>query len=175
MNANVTFDLKDIIRFEAACKALGDKVALNAAKKAARLGSNVVGKAIKKAAPVGETGQLKKGFKKRMERSRLKGKYVYDYAMDSAKNDIFQKPIQQPGLLGGKNKHAYYPSSIEYGFLARAPGGGYVYTKDGERPATQKVEGTHFTRKAAEEAAPAAFSEMKRVLFEELDKEWAKK
>ena len=170
-SATITFDFKDILLFEATCKTIGEKTAMKAAKKAAQKGSTVVGTAIRKAAPKGKTGQLRKGFKKKAERSSLKGKFVYDYAMDSAKNEIFQKPIQHPGVLGGKNKHAYYPSSIEYGFLARAPGGGYKFTAGEKRPA-QKVEGTHFTRNAAEQAAPAATAVIKKVLNEELTKAW---
>lgn len=146
---------------------------MKAARKAAQKGSNVVGKAIRSAAPVGETGQLKRGFKKKREKSAKKGKFVYDYAMDSAKNDIFQKPIKNPGVLGGKNQTAYYPASIEYGFLVKAPGGGYTY-KQGEKRPSRKVEGQYFTRDAANAAEPAAVETMKRVLNEELDKEWAK-
>lgn len=173
MRTAVTFDTRDLKKFEETCKRLDEKTALKAAKKAAQKGANIVGKAIRSAAPVGETGQLRKGFRKKMEHSRLRGKFVYDYAMDPAKNAIFQKPIRYPGTLGGKNKHAYYPSSIEYGFLARAPGAGYVFTP-GQRLPSQKIEGTHFTRKAAEESAPAVYAEVSRVLNEELDKEWAK-
>lgn len=168
------FDFRDIMRFQVTCNVLGEKTALNAAKKAARIGSNLIGKEIRKAAPKGNTRQLKKGFKKKPERSRFRGKFVFDYAMDPAKNEIFQKPIQHPGILGGKNKKAYYPSSIEYGFLARAPGAGYAYIP-GRKIPTQKVEGTHFTKRAAETAEPAAMAEMKRVLNEELDREWLKK
>ena len=174
MKQTVTFDTRDIQRFRKACRELGDKTADKAAKKAAQKGSNVVGKEIRSSAPKGKTGQLRRGFRKKKERSKLKGKHVYEYAMDSAKNDVFQKPIKEPGLLGGKSKTAYYPSSIEYGFLARAPGGGYTYTP-GTKPPTQKIEGTHFTRKAAEKAEPAAVETMKRVLNEELDKAWGEK
>lgn len=174
MRATITFDAKDIKRFEKTCKTLGEKTALKAAKKAAQKGSNVVGKAIRSNAPVGETGQLKKGFKKKLEKSKYQGKYVYDYAMDSAKNSIFQKPIKNPGILGGKSKSGYYPASIEYGFLAKAPGSGYYFTP-GTKLKAQKIEGTHFTKEAAADAEPAATAEMKRVLNEELDKEWAKK
>ena len=182
MNRVFTFDFRDIYRFEVTCRTLGEKTALKAAQKAAQKGSNIVGKEVRRSAPKGETGQLKKGFKKKKERSRFQGKFVYDYAMDPAKNDIFQKPIRHPGILGGKNKKAYYPSSIEYGFLARAPGAGYIYVPrnrllqilTGRKIPTQKVPGTHFTKKAADRAEPSAVAEMKRVLNEELDKEWTK-
>lgn len=174
MRATISFDARDIRRFEQTCSRLGEKTALQAARKAAQKASNIVGKAIRSNAPVGETGQLKKGFKKKKENSRRRGKFVYDYAMDSAKNAIFQKPIKNPGILGGKSKQGYYPASIEYGFLAKAPGAGYVFMPGRKYPA-QKIEGTYFTREAAEKAGPAAVAEMKRVLNEELDREWTKK
>jgi len=174
MRSTITFDTKDIAKFEKTCKVLGDKTAMKAARKAAQKGSNVVGKAIRQSAPVGKTGQLKRGFKKKKEKSAKKGKFVYDYAMDSAKNDVFQKPIKNPGILGGKNKTGYYPASVEYGFLTKAPGGGYQY-KPGEKRPSRKVEGQHFVKKASETSEPAAVDTMKQVLNEELDKEWSKK
>ena len=174
MNETIRLDFKDILRFEMTCRRLGEQTALKAAKKAAQKGASLAGKAIRKAAPKGTTGELKKGFKKKAEKSRKKGKFVYQYAMDPAKNDIFQKPIKQPGLLGGKNPKAYYPSSVEYGFLARAAGGGYSYTP-GSRPQVQEIPGTHFARDAAKAAEPSVISTIKKVLNEELDKEWAKK
>jgi len=173
MKASITFDTKDIVRFEQTCKNIGEKTALKAARKAAQKGSNVVGKAIRQNAPTGATGQLKRGFKKKKEKSSKKGKFVYDYAMDSAKNDIFQKPIKNPGILGGKNKTGYYPASVEYGFLTKAPGGGYSYTR-GQKRASRKVEGQYFVKEASEAAESNAVETMKRVLNEELDKEWAK-
>ena len=171
MTPTISFDFRDIRRFEQTCRTLGEKTALKAAKKAAQKGSNLIGSEIRRSAPRGKTGQLRKGFKKKMEESRFNGKFVYDYAMDSAKNEIFQKPIKNPGALGGKSKYAYYPSSIEYGFLARASGGGYRYIP-GKKIPTQKVEGTHFTRKAAEKEEPAVVAKMKSVFNEELDKAW---
>lgn len=174
MRQTVSFDTSDIRRFEETCRTLGEQTAIKAARKAAQKGSNVVGKAIRSGAPKGATGQLKRGFRKKKEKSANKGKIVYDYAMDSAKNDIFQKPIKNPGILGGKNKVGYYPASIEYGFLVKAPGGGYQY-KPGQKRPSRKVEGTHFTREAATASEPAAIETMKRVLNEELDKEWAKR
>lgn len=174
MKNSVTFDTSDIRRFEKSLKQLGEKATLKAAKKAAQKGSNIVGKAIRSAAPKGETGQLKKGFKKspRPEKSRLRGKFVYQYALDSAKNDIFQKPVVNVGKYGGKKNPAYYPASVEYGFLTSA-GGGLAY-KPG-KASVKHVEGTHFAKKAAESSAPATFQTIKRVLSEELDKEWAKR
>ena len=172
MRQTLTFDMKDIQRFEQTCKELGDKTALKAAKKAAQKGSNVVGKAVRKKAPKGETGQLRKGFKKKKEKSKSKAKFVYDYAMDSAKNSVFQKPVKNPGKYGGKKSIAYYPASIEYGFL-HAAGNGYRY-EPGQNPPSKTIQGTHFTRDAAEEATPKAVETMHEVLNEELDKAWGK-
>ena len=180
-----TIDYSDIRKFERTCQSFGDKTADQAARKAAQKGSNIVGKYLRSEIPVGKTGQLRKGFIKRKEKSRLKGKHVYDYKLDRAKNAIFQKPIQRPGLLGGKNPKGYYPYSIEYGFLAQAPGGGYSYqknikgsnqyaqkTREAYRLPSQKVEGQHYMEKARDKADASAKSTMKRVLNEELDKAW---
>lgn len=172
MRHSVTFDCSDINKFKQSLDRLGQKTTVKAARKAAQKGSNVVGKAIRSAAPKGATGQLKHGFKKKAEKSRYKGKFVYQYAMDPAKNEIFQKPVLNVGKYGGKKNPAYYPASVEYGFLTSA-GGGLVF-RQGQAP-VRHVEGSHFTRKAAEDSAPAVVQTMKKVLNEELDKEWAKK
>ncbi len=121
-------DVSDFKRLEQSINRIG-QLPKKTVVKAAGKGATIVGKAIRANAPKGETGQLKKGFKRKKERSKIASKAVYDYAMDSAKNDIFQKPIKNPGVLGGKHKGGwgYYPNSVEYGFLARAKGGGIAY------------------------------------------------
>lgn len=169
---SVKFDYRDIAKFQATTLAIG-KVPEKAVKKAAQKGSNVMGAAIRKAAPRGKTGQLAKGFRKSKEKSQNPGKAVYQYAMDNRKNDIFQKPIQHPGALGGKRDHAYYPASVEYGFLAKAPGEGF-YFRPGHAYATQTVEGQHFVRNAAQSAGPKTAQVIRKTLDEELDKEWRK-
>lgn len=176
MNTSITFDYKDIWRVKQSFTRLGEKTTLKAAKKAAQKGSNVVGKAIRSAAPVGKTGQLKRGFKKKAEHSRLQGKFVYQYAMDSSKNDIFQKPIIHVGKYGGKSKHGYYPASVEYGFLTSSgsAGGGYRFIR-GRGGSSKEIDGTHFVESATETASGAAVATMHTVLNAELDKEWAKK
>lgn len=178
----ITFDTRDLEKFKKTCKVIGEKTALKAARISAQKGSNVVGKSIRKAAPVGETGQLKRGFKKKKEKSRKTGKFVYDYMLDPAKNEIFQKPIKRPGLYGGKNSKAYYPSSVEYGFLVKEKGStGYRYQPPGKKgvgksnASHRKVEGQYFIKKASTAAEPQAVETMKRVLNEELDKAWMSK
>lgn len=132
--------------------------------RAAGKGATVVRRAIRGTVPVGETGNLKRGIYRKGERSRLAGKKVYQLAFNPAMNDVFQKPIKNPGEAGGKSKHAYYPASMEYGFLTRSKGGGYSY-----------VPGYHFMRDAAEDSSVEAKSAMIKTLNEQIDKEWSKK
>jgi len=185
MSARLGFTYTDVIKFRLVCDTIGSKTADNAAKKAAQKGSNVVGRQIRIEAPVGKTGELKKGFIKRKEKSSKKGKHVYDYKLDRSKNAIFQKPIKRPGLYGGKNQKGYYPMSVEYGFLTRAPGGGYQYekrargsnqysskTQSAYKYPSRKVEGQHFMEKARDKADRKTRETMRKVLNEELDKAW---
>jgi len=174
MNSSVKFDYSEIKEFEKAVKTFGEKTALNAAKKAAQKASNIVGKSIRSAAPVGETGQLKRGFKKRKDNSKNKGVYVYHYSMSASMNEVFQKPIKEPGKYGGKSKSGYYPASVEYGFLTSKKGGGYQYN-DGGKHASRKTEGSHFIEQATERVRSQTVETMKDVLKQEIDKEWAKK
>lgn len=139
-----------------------EKIPQKCVNKAAGKGANVVRRSIRGRVPV-LSGDLKRGIIRNGERSRYKGKKVYDLMFDPAMNDVFQKSIQNPGEAGGKNKHAYYPASMEYGFLTRSKGGGYSY-----------VPGYYFMRDGAVESAPAASIEMATVFTKELEKEWSK-
>lgn len=130
--------------------------------KAAGKGATVVRKAVRGTVPV-DTGALKKGIIRKGERSRTKGKKVYDLMFDPSMNDVFQKPIKNPGEAGGKNPKGYYPASMEYGFLTRSKGGGYSY-----------VPGYHFMRDAAEASSSPAKKVMIQALNDEIDKEWSK-
>lgn len=94
-----------------------------------RKGMNVAFKAAKYNSPV-ETGELKGGLKMVGERSKIKGKKVYQIVFDRAKNDIFQKKNKEGKVIG------YYPASMEYGFFAR--NGRYI-------------PGYHFLKKSLEE------------------------
>lgn len=130
--------------------------------KAAGKGATVVRKAVRGTVPV-DTGALKKGIIRKGERSRTKGKKVYDLMFDPSMNDVFQKPIKNPGEAGGKSPKGYYPASMEYGFLTRSKGGGYSY-----------VPGYHFMRDAAEASSSPAKKVMIQTLNDEIDKEWSK-
>lgn len=137
-----------------------EKVPQKCVTRAASKGATIVRKAVRVNAPV-LTGDLKRGIVRKAEHSRAKGKKVYDLMFDPGMNDVFQKPIKNPGEAGGKNPKAYYPASMEYGYLTRSKGGGYDY-----------VPGYHFMRDATEEAAPSAKRTVIRTMTQELEKEW---
>lgn len=155
------FDLKDLGDFNRALMRV-EKVPQKVVTKAAGKGRTIVRKAIRQAAPV-ESGAMKRGIVSVGERSRYKGKKVYELMFDPDKNDVFQKDIKSPGAAGGKNKKAYYPASMEYGFLTRSKGGGLSY-----------VPGYHFMRSAAEQSKHAAMKGMIITVTDELEKEWQK-
>lgn len=90
---------------------------------ASKKAMNIVKKEAKANAPGGPetTGNLKKGIIMKGEKSRYKSKKVYRILFDPAMNDVFQKPVKNPGESGsGRGRRiAYYPASQEYGFFAR--------------------------------------------------------
>ncbi len=137
--------------------------------KAAGKGANVVRKAVRAEAPV-DTGNLKRGIRRTGERSRKKGKKVYSIYVDVdagqrvVYNPRYTKTYRKVDGKGTKEFYAYYPASMEYGFMTRSKGNGLSY-----------VPGYHFMRKSAEATSRAAKTEMIKTLNEEIDKEWAKK
>lgn len=168
MGSNLTFDFTDTIRFQASLNRLG-KLPQKVVNSAAGKGATIAGKAVRKAAPRGKTKQLSKGFKREAERTRTKGKKVYRYGMNPDKNDVFQKAIpskdvKNPGKRRTSWDHAYYPASIEYGFLTRSTGGGLDY-----------VQGKYFTRDSAEAVRPQVNKTAIKAMSDALDKEWKKK
>lgn len=85
---------------------------------AARKGMNIPLKEARSKAPM-NTGDLKRGIVLKGEKSRHKAKKVYRIVFDSAMNNVFQKPIKNPGSRGGSGKDTgYYPISQEYGYFA---------------------------------------------------------
>ena len=153
----VDIDLSDFRRLSRTVGKLGG-LPQKCVTKAARKGGNLVLRAVRQKAPV-NTGELKRGLGLKGEKSRIKGKKVYDIVFDAGMNDVFQKFIQNPGEAGGKSKTAYYPASMEYGYFAR--NGRYI-------------PGYHFMRGAAEELEGAAADIAVQVLSEEVEKEWSK-
>jgi len=121
---------------ERAFRELG-KVPQSAATKSARAGGQIALKAAKANAPE-DTGDLKRGIILKRERSKVKGKAVYDVTIDPAMNDVFVK-VSKDG------KRSYYPASQEYGFLTvdgrYIPGYRYLRRSadDNERPIEKKM------------------------------------
>ncbi len=150
-------DVSDFDKLKKSVERLG-KLPQKCVTKAARKGGNLVLKAVKQKAPV-DSGALKKGLRLKGEKSRVKGKKVYEIVFDSGMNDVFQKPIQNPGEAGGSSRTAYYPASMEYGYFAR--NGRYI-------------PGFHFMRNGAEDSAPEMARETAEILSVEVDKEWKK-
>lgn len=162
--AKLTFDFSDMAKLEAALKRT-EKIPQKAVTRAAGKGRTADGSADYRAAPVW-SGDLQRGIISVGERSRLRGKKVYDITFDPNMNDVFQRPVKEPGAAGStstKGGHAYYPASMEYGFLTRSKGGGYSY-----------FPGYHFMRDATEESGPAARHVMIETFTTELEKEWQK-
>lgn len=157
----IAINFSDMAKLNATLKRV-EKVPQRAVTKAAGKGATVVRKAVRGEVPV-DTGALKRGIIRKAERSRTRGKKVYDVMFDPGMNDVFQKPIQDPGAAGGKRKHGYYPASMEYGFLTRSLGNGLRY-----------VPGYHFMRKAAESSEFPAKQATIKAFTAELEKEWRK-
>ncbi|GAA0763863.1 HK97-gp10 family putative phage morphogenesis protein [Clostridium sartagoforme] len=113
-------------------------------------GMNIAFKDAKSNSPI-ETGELKSGIKMVGEKSRIKGKKVYQIVFDRAKNDVFQKKNKEGKVTG------YYPASMEYGFFAK--NGRYI-------------PGYHFLKKALEKKSKkiekTIIEEMQRKIDKEL-------
>ena len=133
---------------------------------AAGRGATVVKRAVQKSGEIPVlTGTMRKAVRRlRAERSKVKGKKVYPVGFDPAMNSVLQKPIQNPGEAGGQNDKAYYPASMEYGFLTRSKGGGISY-----------FPGFHFMAAAGESVRGEANAAMAKKFNEAIQKEWRKR
>ena len=83
--------------------------------KAAKKGIQIAKKSAKNGRWVDQTGYLRKAIKEKAEKTKTKGKKVYDLWPDPSYNDVFVKTTK-------KGKRAYYPASIEYGFKTKSDG-----------------------------------------------------
>lgn len=164
----ITIDCRDIEEAVRTFKAM-EKQPVKLVTRAARRGATVVKNAVKNssAIPV-KTGLLRSGIKlSRVEKSKLRGKKVYEVRFDPDLNDEFQRkdrPIKRRGLLGGKSDHPYYPASMEYGYLANDGHGGIVF-----RP------GHHFMAKTGEAMREPVKAEMAKKFIDAVEKEWTKR
>ena len=164
-DGTLTFDLEDLAKAERMWQQIQDKG--GKVQKAVNKASSKAAQTVKRAVKAGDvpirTGALKRGIVIKAEKSRKKGKKVRQVTIKGGAeaNAVFQRPIANPGALGGKNPKAYYPASMEYGFLARAPGGGVQY-----------VEGHYFMREGADSSAGQVGSVMIETVTKELEKIW---
>lgn len=171
---SMKLDFSELYDLKKKLNRVGEDAAKKAVVKAAGKGRTVVRRAIRSEAPMGETGNLKRGIVSRGEKSKLKGRKVYKLMFDPDKDDIFQKPIKQPGKAGGSSEKGYYPASVEYGFLTRANEGGLKFISRKTGIGLKRVEGSHFMRDAAEGSRRTFERTIIETLEAELDKEWRK-
>lgn len=106
-----TFKIEGMDKLKRDLEKLG-KVPQKHVTAAAKKGMNPVLKQAKANAPY-DTGQLKKGIILKGEKSKHKGKKVYDVIFDPSMNDVFQKKNAAGEVV------AYYPVSQEYGFFTK--------------------------------------------------------
>lgn len=165
--------MKEVEGFEdfvRACNGIAHNLEGPQLTRAVKKGAQIVQKAIRAAAPK-DTGELSHGLILVKEKSRTKGKSVYQVTPAREKNHIFQKPIKNP--VRSKAAHGYYPASQEYGYFTRRPGGGMTYVRgDGSQVTMDKVPGKHYMRTGAEVASEAAKNAISKSLFDEITKEY---
>lgn len=125
-----------------------EKLPQKCVTKAVKKGSTIPLKSARTGGWIDQSGDLRKGIILKGEKSKTKGKKVYQVTMDSGMNDRFVK-ITKSG------KRYYYPASQEYGFRLR--NGGYV-------------PGFHFLRDGLEKNSSKVQKEIVNVLSKEIDK-----
>lgn len=176
-NLFVDMDFREFTQFRKMLSEIGG-MQQKYVTQAARAGQRVALKAVKAAAPVGKTGNLRRNIVSVGERSRIKGKKVYDttYRGGDEANTQLQRTIKHPGAAGGLNQKAYYPASVEYGFLTRAnEGRGFQYVAARITGiGLKRVEGSHFMQRAAEMVKPQVEKVMIDTLTKRLEREWRK-
>lgn len=161
----VDVDIRDLEEARRTFQAM-EKPPARLVTQAARRGATVVKKAVRSSGEVPVlTGLLRSAVKViKLERSRKRGKKVYEVGFDPSYNGQFQRPIQNPGEAGGTSPKAYYPASMEYGFLTRSKGGGISY-----------YPGFHFMADTGEAMRGTANAEMARKFIDAVEKEWTKR
>ncbi|MBO9598634.1 MAG: HK97 gp10 family phage protein [Cohnella sp.] len=123
------------------------RVPQTVATKSARAGGSIVLRAAKKNAPKDE-GDLERAIILRREKTKVRGKAVYDVTIDRSMNAHFVK-ISKDG------NRSYYPASQEYGFM----------TVDG-----QYVPGYRYLRNSADDNRTIVEKKILDVTKTEVDK-----
>ena len=135
MPNKVKFKIEGMKELEKTIRKLG-KLPQKCVTKAAKKGAQIALKAAKQKAPF-LTGALEEGIILKGEKTRRKGKKVYQVTMNPAMNDVFVKTTKD-------GKRYYYPASQEYGFITK--NGGYVpgfhYLRDSLVDNKERIEKT---------------------------------
>ena len=135
MPNKVKFKIEGMEELEKTIRKLG-KLPQKCVTKAAKKGAQIALKAAKQKAPF-LTGALEEGIILKGEKTRRKGKKVYQVTMNPAMNDVFVKTTKD-------GKRYYYPASQEYGFITK--NGGYVpgfhYLRDSLVDNKERIEKT---------------------------------
>jgi len=135
MPNKVKFKIEGMEELEKTIRKLG-KLPQKCVTKAAKKGAQIALKAAKQKAPF-LTGALEEGIILKGEKTRRKGKKVYQVTMNPAMNDVFVKTTKD-------GKRYYYPASMEYGFMTRDGGyvPGYHYLRDSLVDNKERIEKT---------------------------------
>ena len=115
--------------------------------KAARAGGRIVQRASKRNAPV-DDGNLKQGIVLKREKSRVRGKAVFQVTIDARMNAHFVK-VSKDG------NRSYYPASQEFGWML----------KDG-----RYIPGYRYMRRSADDSSSAVEKKILDVTGTEVDK-----
>lgn len=143
----IKYKIEGVKELEKSLKKLGD-VPQKFVSKSAKKGATILLKAAKQGKWIDRTGNLRKGIILKGEKSKLKGKKVYQVTFDPAFNDVFVK-------VSKEGKRAYYPASQEYGFKAR--NGRYI-------------PGFHFMRNAVQENERKVQTTIIDTMMKEIEK-----
>ncbi len=146
MAKRVKFEIEGMKELEKTIRKLG-KLPQKCVTPAAKKGAQIALKAAKQKAPF-LTGALEEGIILKGEKTRRKGKKVYQVTMNPAMNDVFVKTTKD-------GKRYYYPASQEYGFITK--NGGYV-------------PGYHFLRDSLVDNKEQIEKTVVEVLSKEIDK-----
>lgn len=135
MPNKVKFKIEGMKELEKTIRKLG-KLPQKCVTKAAKKGAQIALKAAKQKAPF-LTGALEEGIILKGEKTRRKGKKVYQVTMNPAMNDVFVKTTKD-------GKRYYYPASQEYGFITKNGGyvPGYHYLRDSLVDNKERIEKT---------------------------------
>jgi len=101
-------------------------------------------------APEGKTGNLKDAMITKREKSKKRGKVVYQITFDSAYNDVLAKESKD-------GKRSYYPASQEYGWITRSG---------------RKVPGKFYMRNAADKLAGEFGTVVIKSMMARIETEW---